>query len=71
MLVKDLNLLEDVENHRDLWEYIPITSTGLLINMLVTSSVLLYVLHTFINTKNLTGKVIDHARLLNCNKYYC
>lgn len=63
MLVKDLNLLKDVENNRDLWEYIPITSSGHLTNMLVTITVLLYVLHMFINTKNLTGKVVHHGTM--------
>lgn len=66
MIVKDQNLLKDVENNSDLWEYIhPMTSTGLLINLLEIISALLYVLHMFINTKNLTGKIIHHGTMAN------
>lgn len=65
MTVKDQNLLKDVENNSDLWECIPMTSTGLLINMLEIISALLYFLHMFINTKNLTGKVIHHGTMVN------
>lgn len=65
MLVKDLNLLKDVENNRDLWEYTPMTSTGLLTNMLAITSALLNVLHMSINTKILTGKVIHHGTMAN------
>lgn len=65
MLVKDLNLLKDVENNRDLWEYIPTTRTGLLTSMLAITSALLYVLHMSINTKILTGKVIHYGMMAN------
>lgn len=65
MLVKDLNLLKDVENKWDLWEYNPMISTGLLTKMLVVINALLYVLHKFLNTKNLTANVIHHGTMAN------